>query len=85
MKKDIFDYSVDEIHEYMLNLCEHNGAAGDAFNIVLSSFALLFFACPNVIIKENTKELPSIIDYVTKENIEKVLAKLLEIKKAFNL
>lgn len=42
MKKDIFFYSVSEIREYMLNLCEY-GKAGDAFNIVLSSFALIFF------------------------------------------
>lgn len=63
MKKDIFFYSVSEIREYMLNLCEY-GKAGDAFNIVLSSFALIFFALlPSFIAKENTKELHSMADY----------------------
>lgn len=77
MKKDIFFYSASEIREYMLNLCEY-GKAGDAFNIVLSSFALIFFALlPSFIAKENTKELHPMADYITEENIEKLLNNLL--------
>lgn len=80
MKKDIFFYSVSEIREYILNLCEH-GKAGDAFNIVLSSFALIFFALlPSFIAKENTKELHPMADYITEENIEKLLNLLKRIR-----
>lgn len=80
MKKDIFFYSVSEIREYMLDLCER-GEAGDAFNIVLSSFALIFFALlPSFIAKENTKELHPIADYITEENIEKLLNLLKRIR-----
>ena len=77
MKKDIFFYSVSEIREYMLDLCER----GDAFNIVLSSFALIFFALlPSFIAKENTKELHPMADYITEENIEKLLNLLKRIR-----
>lgn len=67
MKKDIFFYSASEIREYMLNLCEY-GKAGDAFNIVLSSFVLIFFALlPSFIAKENTKELHSMATILQKK------------------
>lgn len=64
----------------MLDLCER-GEAGDAFNIVLSSFALIFFALlPSFIAKENTKELHPMADYITEENIEKLLNLLKRIR-----
>lgn len=69
MKKDIFDYSVDEIYEYVLNLYEHRDT-GNTSNMVLAAFALVFYA-----------SLPSLI---AKENIEKILAILLKIRKAYN-
>lgn len=69
MKKDIFDYSVDEIYEYVLNLYEHHDT-GNTSNMILAAFALVFYA-----------SLPSLI---AKENIEKILAILLEIRKAYN-
>ena len=84
MKKDIFDYSVDEIYEYVLNLYEHRDT-GNTSNMILAAFALVFYASlPSLIAKENTKELFPIANYITKENIEKILAILLEIRKAYN-
>lgn len=43
MKKDIFDYSVDEIYEYALNLYEHCDT-GNTSNMILAAFALVFYA-----------------------------------------
>ena len=43
MKKDIFDYSVDEIYEYVLNLYEHRDT-GNTSNMILAAFALVFYA-----------------------------------------
>lgn len=82
MKKDIFDYSVDEIYEYVLNLYEHRDT-GNTSNMILAAFALVFYASlPSLIAKENTKELFPIANYITKENIEKNTSYTLRNKKS---